>query len=58
LQGITLIASGGVASVAHLRQIARLGIDACIVGKALYDGTLDLSRAMHEVGEETERYEW
>ncbi len=44
--------------MAHLRQIARLGIDACIVGKALYDGTLDLSRAMHEVGEETERYEW
>jgi phosphoribosylformimino-5-aminoimidazole carboxamide ribotide isomerase len=58
LRGVTLIASGGVASIAHLRQIAKLGVDACIVGKALYDGTLDLSRAMHEVGEETERYEW
>jgi len=58
IQGISLIASGGVASIAHLRQIAKLGIDACIIGKALYDGTIDLTRAMHEVEETTERYEW
>jgi phosphoribosylformimino-5-aminoimidazole carboxamide ribotide isomerase len=58
LEGVTLIASGGVASIAHLRQIAKLGVDGCIIGKALYDGTIDLTRAMHEAGEETERYEW
>ena len=58
LQGLTLIASGGVASIPHLRQIAKLGVDACIVGKALYDGAIDLTRAMHEVDESTERYEW
>jgi len=58
LREVTLIASGGVASIAHLRQIAKLGVDACIVGKALYEGTVDLARAMHEVEETTERYEW
>jgi len=58
LQGITLIASGGIGSIAHLRQVAKAGADACIVGKALYDGAIDLTRAMHEVGDETERYEW
>jgi phosphoribosylformimino-5-aminoimidazole carboxamide ribotide isomerase len=58
IEGINLIASGGVASIAHLRQIAKLGVDGCIVGKALYDGAIDLARAMHEVGDETERYEW
>jgi len=58
LEGVTLIASGGVASIAHLRQIAKLGVEACIIGKALYDGAIDLARAMHEAGEDTERYEW
>lgn len=58
IAGVNLIASGGIASIAHLRQVAKLGVEACIVGKALYDGTIDLARAMHEVGEETERYEW
>ncbi|HVA23841.1 MAG TPA: 1-(5-phosphoribosyl)-5-[(5-phosphoribosylamino)methylideneamino]imidazole-4-carboxamide isomerase [Chloroflexota bacterium] len=58
VEGVTLIASGGVASIAHLRQIAKLGVDACIIGKALYDGAIDLVQAMHETGDETERYEW
>lgn len=58
LAAVRLIASGGVASIAHLRQIAKLGVDACIIGKALYDGAIDLARAMHETGEDTERYEW
>ncbi len=58
LQQVQLIASGGVATIAHLRQIAKLRVDACIVGKALYDGAIDLARAMHEVEETAERYEW
>lgn len=56
---VNLIASGGVASIAHLRQVAKLHVDGCIVGKALYDGAIDLTRAMHETEEEpSERYEW
>ncbi len=58
VEGLQLIASGGVGTIAHLRQLARLGVDGCIVGKALYEGTVDLTRALHEVEESTERYEW
>lgn len=59
IPNVRLIAAGGVGTIAHLRQIAKLGVDATIVGKALYEGTIDLGRAMHEV-EDTprERYEW
>ncbi|MGH2363143.1 MAG: HisA/HisF-related TIM barrel protein, partial [Chloroflexota bacterium] len=55
--GLQLIASGGVGSVAHLRQVARLGVDGCIVGKALYEGAIDLARALHEVQGPAPRYE-
>ncbi|MDE3075357.1 MAG: 1-(5-phosphoribosyl)-5-[(5-phosphoribosylamino)methylideneamino]imidazole-4-carboxamide isomerase [Chloroflexota bacterium] len=55
---VQLIASGGVASIGHLRQLARLGVDGCIIGKALYEGTIDLTRALHEVDDAGERYEW
>jgi len=54
---LQLIASGGVGSVAHLRQLARLGVDGCIIGKALYEGAIDLARAIHEVQGPAPRYE-
>jgi len=42
--GVALIASGGIASRDHLRQLAQLPqVEAAIVGRALYDGTLDLT---------------
>ncbi|MBC8159635.1 MAG: 1-(5-phosphoribosyl)-5-[(5-phosphoribosylamino)methylideneamino]imidazole-4-carboxamide isomerase [Roseiflexaceae bacterium] len=44
--GPAIIASGGVCTVEHLAQLASLGVEAAIVGKALYTGMLDLSDAM------------
>lgn len=46
-----LIASGGVGSVEHLRELVRLGLDrrpltGAIVGKALYDGSIDIDDAL------------
>lgn len=46
-----LIASGGVGSLEHLRELARLGHDSrpltgAIVGKALYDGSLLIDEAL------------
>jgi phosphoribosylformimino-5-aminoimidazole carboxamide ribotide isomerase len=42
-----VIASGGVATAEHLRSLARIkGIEAAIVGQALYRGTLSLRDAM------------
>ena len=41
-----VIASGGVGSLDHLRELAARGIDAAIVGRALYDGTFTLDEAV------------
>ncbi|HEY8320588.1 MAG TPA: HisA/HisF-related TIM barrel protein, partial [Candidatus Baltobacteraceae bacterium] len=41
---VRVTASGGARTVEHLRALkaeAPAGVDACIVGKALYDGTID-----------------
>jgi phosphoribosylformimino-5-aminoimidazole carboxamide ribotide isomerase len=43
-----IIASGGVATVAHVESLAALGksIDGVIIGKAIYDGKLKLAEAL------------
>jgi len=41
-----IIASGGVASVEHVRRLAGTGVEAVIVGRALYTGALDLRAAL------------
>jgi phosphoribosylformimino-5-aminoimidazole carboxamide ribotide isomerase len=42
-----VIASGGVAEIEHIRQLARLpGLYGAIIGKALYDETVDLREAV------------
>jgi phosphoribosylformimino-5-aminoimidazole carboxamide ribotide isomerase len=41
-----VIASGGVGSLDDLRRLASRGIAACIVGRALYDGTFTLDEAL------------
>ncbi len=41
-----VIASGGVARVAHVRQIAACGAAGVIIGRALYTGDVDLAAAL------------
>ena len=41
-----VIASGGVASLAHLQRLAVLGVEGAIVGSAIYQGTVDLGEAI------------
>ena len=41
-----IIASGGIASLADLRAVRRIGCAGAIVGRALYDGTLDLGSVL------------
>lgn len=43
---VPVIASGGVGSLDDLRALAARGIAACIVGRALYDGTFTLDQAI------------
>jgi phosphoribosylformimino-5-aminoimidazole carboxamide ribotide isomerase len=46
---VPLLAAGGIATLDHLRQLAEMGIEGAIVGRAVYTGTLDLAIALREV---------
>jgi phosphoribosylformimino-5-aminoimidazole carboxamide ribotide isomerase len=41
-----VIASGGVGNIEHIRQLRKLSVWGAIVGRSLYEGTLDLSEAI------------
>src|SRR2546421_2935472 len=43
---VPVIASGGVGTIDHIRQLHRLPIWGVIVGRSLYEGTLDLREAI------------
>lgn len=45
-----IISAGGIAAVAHLVRLAATGVEGAIVGRALYDGGLDLPEALAAVG--------
>ena len=44
-----IVASGGVSSIERLRQLAALGVEGAIVGKALYENAIDLREAIAAV---------
>jgi phosphoribosylformimino-5-aminoimidazole carboxamide ribotide isomerase len=43
---VPVIASGGVGNVEHVRQLTRIPVWGAIVGRSLYEGTLDLREAL------------
>lgn len=43
---LPIIASGGVSTLADIRRLASLDLAGCIVGRALYEGRLDLAAAI------------
>jgi phosphoribosylformimino-5-aminoimidazole carboxamide ribonucleotide (ProFAR) isomerase len=46
LTDATVIASGGIATIEDLEATRRIGCSGAIVGRALYDGKLDLREAL------------
>ena len=44
--GLTVIASGGVSGMRDLERLSEAGIDGVIIGKALYEGRIDLEKAV------------
>lgn len=46
---VPVVASGGVTHVDHLRQVADVGCEGAIIGRALYEGVLDLREALEAV---------
>jgi phosphoribosylformimino-5-aminoimidazole carboxamide ribotide isomerase len=47
---IPVIASGGVTTVDDVRRLAQLGLAGCIIGRALYEGRLELGEAISAAG--------
>lgn len=46
LPQVALVAAGGVATLDDLRRLAGLGVSGVVVGRALYDGAVDLTEAL------------
>jgi phosphoribosylformimino-5-aminoimidazole carboxamide ribotide isomerase len=45
-QRLPVIASGGVTTAADVQRLAGAGMAGCIIGRALYEGTLNLADAL------------
>jgi phosphoribosylformimino-5-aminoimidazole carboxamide ribotide isomerase len=48
--GLPVIASGGVGGIEHVRAAVAAGVDGLVVGRALYEGRLDLAEAVAVAG--------
>ncbi len=44
-----VIAAGGISSLLHLKMLKQLGVEAAIVGKALYTGDINLKKALDTI---------
>ncbi|WP_058485099.1 1-(5-phosphoribosyl)-5-[(5-phosphoribosylamino)methylideneamino]imidazole-4-carboxamide isomerase [Defluviitalea phaphyphila] len=44
--GLDIIASGGVATMSDLEKVSNIGVEGVIIGKALYQGSIDLKEAI------------
>ena len=44
---LPVIASGGVSRIDDIKKLTELGVEAAIIGRALYEGTLNLSDAIN-----------
>ena len=48
---LKITASGGITNIDEIEQLKNMGVYAAIVGKALYEGRIDLKRAIEVAGE-------
>jgi len=48
---VPVIASGGVGQIAHIAEVKKTGAWGCIVGRSLYEGTVDLREALRLAAE-------
>ena len=44
--GLAVLASGGIASVQHIKELLPTGVEGVVVGRALYTGAVDLAEAV------------
>lgn len=48
--GMAVLASGGITSLEHIRQLDSTGVEGVILGRALYDGVITLPEALSLAG--------
>lgn len=48
---LPVVASGGVTSINDVRALHQAGLAGCIIGRALYEGAIDLSEAVQVAGD-------
>lgn len=48
---LPVIAAGGISSLGQIEALNKLGVEAIIIGKALYTGDIDLKQAMLAIGQ-------
>lgn len=58
IKGLQITASGGISSLNELEKLNEMGIDAAILGKSLYTGAIDLTRAVNLVRNIEKVVEW
>ena len=51
IDGLDVIASGGISSVSEIRELNAMGAAGAILGKAVYDGKLDLGMCLDAAGD-------
>jgi phosphoribosylformimino-5-aminoimidazole carboxamide ribotide isomerase len=49
---VPVVASGGVTTIDDVARLAAAGMHACIIGRALYEGTLSLAEAIRVAGKQ------
>lgn len=50
INGLLVTASGGISSIEEIKILSEIGTDSAILGKALYEGVLDLREIIESVG--------
>ena len=50
IEGLDIIASGGISSVGEIEMLNAMGVAGAILGKAVYDGRLDLGMCLDAAG--------
>lgn len=51
LEGLDIVASGGISEVREIRRLREIGVAGAILGKAVYDGRLDLGMCLDAAGD-------
>ena len=55
IKGLRVVASGGVKDMDEIAELEKMGADGVILGKALYEGALDLKKVTEAFGKCSQR---